>query len=83
MMKMERHVPRELLPDVGRDLVDVLHDRHGRRENDGVDLLKDIRFERLVAAAVGDLIGAVDVAVGDGLVGVQLALDAELLPDEG
>lgn len=83
VVEVESHLPGIFLRYVGGHLVDVLHDLHRGREDHGVDLLEDIGLEGFVAAAVSDLIGAVDVAVGDGLVGVQLALDAELLPDEG
>ena len=81
MMEVQALGFRVLGADVLRHAVDVLHQLHGVLEGVGVDALDEIgldpRHARAVVADVIDLVGVVDVAYLDLLIGEKRAGDAE------
>ena len=80
-MEVQAFRLRVLGADVLRHAVDVLHQLHGMLEGVGVHPLDEIRLDsrhaRAVVADVVDLVGVVDVAHLDLLIGEKRAGDAE------
>lgn len=78
---MQTLVFRVLGADVLRHAVDVLHQLHGMLERVGVHALDEIgldsRHARAVVADIIDLVGMVDIAHLDLLIGEKRAGDAE------
>ena len=78
---MERSLIGVFFADIARNAVNIFHDLDGIFENVGVDSLEKIRSQRAVLRHIGCLIGRVDVAHRDDLVGIKLTREIKLFSD--
>ena len=77
MVEMQGKLSGLLLPDMLRDLVNVLHQSHRISEGVSIDVLHQEGLGIALRQQKIDLIGAVDVAHLDGLITEILVIDAE------
>ena len=67
--------------DISGHTVNVFHDLNRIFENMSIDSLKKVRCQIAVLSHIGHLIGRIDIAHRNGLVGVQFSLQIKFLSD--
>lgn len=71
MLEVKRHLVRVLFPQIQCYALNVRHNFHGIFEHVGVDPLEDVGLEFILIVAVGYFVCRIDVAEGDGIVGID------------